>query len=416
MKLKFTLFLMSLLVLFGATANAQGTGKRKVLFIGIDGVRADALQQANTPVIDSLVATGFYTFDSWHTGITVSGPSWSTMLTGVNYPKHGVTNNNYTGSKFNQYPDFSRRVTNIDSTLNGMKIIEWPPLIDNMYNDKWRWKLKTPDGDGDATATVAETQLLNDSIDFAFVYFDQCDLTGHNSGFSPTNPAYMQAIENVDIQVGRVVRTIAQRTNYANENWLILMTTDHGGTGKNHGGYSYVERHIWWLASGKIVVPQQVYGPDPGYINPIITSTGLNQTTVKLSPVQADIAVTAIHHLLYDKGVNPADSTNWRLDGKSWLTEMTTPVTAVDPNMATTRTLKVFPNPTTGQVAIWLDDVRENNLNIRLTDMLGRQHNCTWQIVNNNKVMMNLGENGQGIYMVEVRNGDETYTQRIVVQ
>ena len=68
---------------------------RKVLIIGIDGLRTDALQQANTPNLDALIASGFYTYESWHEGITVSGPSWSTIMCGVEFPKHGVTSNSY---------------------------------------------------------------------------------------------------------------------------------------------------------------------------------------------------------------------------------------------------------------------------------------------------------------------------------
>ena len=107
MKIRFllTLFIFALV----CNAWAQNGQKRKLLFIGIDGVRSDALQKANTPTIDSLITTSVYTFDSWHLGITVSGPSWSSMMTGVSYKKHGVTNNSYTGSKFDQYPYFTTR-------------------------------------------------------------------------------------------------------------------------------------------------------------------------------------------------------------------------------------------------------------------------------------------------------------------
>ena len=63
--------------------TAYASQNRKVLVIGIDGCRSDALQQANTPHLDSLIATGLFTYDAWHCGITVSGPSWSTIMTGT---------------------------------------------------------------------------------------------------------------------------------------------------------------------------------------------------------------------------------------------------------------------------------------------------------------------------------------------
>ena len=68
---------------------------RKVLIIGIDGTRSDALQDANTPNIDAILFNSFFTYEAWHHGITISGPSWSSILTGVEYTKHGVRDNTY---------------------------------------------------------------------------------------------------------------------------------------------------------------------------------------------------------------------------------------------------------------------------------------------------------------------------------
>ncbi len=60
------------------TSVAQDTDDSyKLLFIGIDGVRSDALQQqitnGNAPNIKSIMDAGLYTFDSWHLGVTSSG-------------------------------------------------------------------------------------------------------------------------------------------------------------------------------------------------------------------------------------------------------------------------------------------------------------------------------------------------------
>ena len=103
--LKFFLPGLFILMALGSFASQ----KRKVLIIGWDGVHSDALQQANTPNLDSLISEGLFTYDSWHPGITLSGPSWSTIMTGVWWNKHGVSSNTYIGSKFNDYPYFTTR-------------------------------------------------------------------------------------------------------------------------------------------------------------------------------------------------------------------------------------------------------------------------------------------------------------------
>jgi hypothetical protein len=413
MNLRLLLTLL-LLVVASTGAQAQNGQKRKLLFIGIDGVRSDALQKANTPTIDSLIATSVHTFDSWHLGITVSGPSWSSMLTGVSYLKHGVTNNSYTGSKYDRYPYFTTLAKTLKPNLNCVQIVEWPPMSDNVYNDSWDKKLKTPDGDGAATATVAAQEIVAPSLDFLFVYFDQCDLTGHSSGFSPDNPSYIQAIENVDIHVRKVLGALQTRANYANEDWLILICTDHGGIGTGHGGLLPQERRIWWIGAGKGVTKQQIFGPDPGSYR---LPGGVDPVKVKLSPVQEDIAVTGLHHLIYDTNINPEDQPAWDLDGKSWLkTIYSNTTSSSQPLENATQHLIVYPNPTHDQANFWLDATPNQHLNVQLIDALGRAEVVPYHPVNENKFRVDLSNHVCGVYRLQVTAGAHVYSETIIIR
>ena len=67
------------------------------------------------------------------------------------------------------------------------------------------------------------------------VYFGACDETGHRDGFHPSVPSYIKAIETVDSHVGKLLKSIESRPNYENEDWLILISSDHGGQGTGHG-------------------------------------------------------------------------------------------------------------------------------------------------------------------------------------
>ena len=77
--------------------------KGRVLVIGIDGVRPDALQIADTPAIDELITAGAFTKntkilgDRYRDNETISGPGWSSFLTGVWADKHGVNDNTFRG-------------------------------------------------------------------------------------------------------------------------------------------------------------------------------------------------------------------------------------------------------------------------------------------------------------------------------
>jgi hypothetical protein len=59
-----------------------------------------------------------------------------------------------------------------------------------------------------------------------------------------------------------VLTALRARPKYADEKWLILATTDHGGRGKNHGGQTPEERTIWMIASGGDA-PRGVVLPGP---------------------------------------------------------------------------------------------------------------------------------------------------------
>ena len=66
-------------------SGPEGTAqlRPKVLLIGIDGVRPDVLTGVPTPNLDGLIGSGAYTAETTTTTPSVSGPSWSSMLTGV---------------------------------------------------------------------------------------------------------------------------------------------------------------------------------------------------------------------------------------------------------------------------------------------------------------------------------------------
>ncbi|HIE84911.1 MAG TPA: hypothetical protein EYQ00_14205, partial [Dehalococcoidia bacterium] len=74
-----TLLLPALLVLCISTQSFCQSDK-KVLIIGIDGCRADALELAQTPNIDGLIANGIYSPNALNEDITISGPGWSARV------------------------------------------------------------------------------------------------------------------------------------------------------------------------------------------------------------------------------------------------------------------------------------------------------------------------------------------------
>ncbi|HRP38067.1 MAG TPA: alkaline phosphatase family protein [Chitinophagales bacterium] len=382
---------------------------RKVLIIGIDGTRSDALQKANTPNIDGLLPNSLYSYDSWHTAITWSGPSWATILTGVYFNKHGVVNNGFTGKHFNQYPPISALAKQVKPNLDCAIVAEWDPLIDEIDYANWNRAVKTPDTETWITADSAVAQLQKPNIDLLFAYFDKVDMTGHSSGFDTANQLYIQAIETVDSAVGKVLSALYARPNYSNENWLVFVVTDHGGQSILHGGNTYDQRHIWWIATGNAVAHQKITKADPGTYNCnnnlVFDNLCVDANLMKQSPVHPDVAVTALHHLLYDT-LNPETVTAWNLDGKSWLQQSTGIA-----NIASNTQLNIFPNPSSGIFEI--DNLQfavEQKIPVEIYSIDGKT--IYTEMPKQAKVKVDLSNIKNGIYFLKVG----TITQKIVVE
>ena len=66
---------------------------KKVLVIGIDGLRPDALLYAETPSMDAVIQSGVFNFDTIVEEDTISGPSWASILTGFPQSETGINCN-----------------------------------------------------------------------------------------------------------------------------------------------------------------------------------------------------------------------------------------------------------------------------------------------------------------------------------
>jgi predicted AlkP superfamily pyrophosphatase or phosphodiesterase len=271
----------------------------KVLLIGIDGVRPDVLAEVPTPRIDSLAAAGFLIEAARTTTPSVSGPSWSSMLTGVWPDKHGVTDNDFTGKRYRDYPDFLTRLEQLRPELSTAAIADWLPLV--VADDGFPtvseeidvkhaldgYELGWAEAD-ERSVELAVELLASGDPDAVFVYLGNPDETSHQHGSIGTE--YREAIALADEHVGRIVRALRARPTYAAEDWLVVSSTDHGRREDGgHGGDSPEEMTIFIVASGPSMAGVAV--PDSAYI--------------------VDVAPTALAHL----GVQP--SVEWELDGRA---------------------------------------------------------------------------------------------------
>ena len=243
----------SLILCFGLNAQTK-----KVLLIGIDGVRPDALVAANTPNMDVLMANGSYTFDAMNDGITISGPGWGSLLNGVWPDKHGVVDNTFIGYDILNYPHLFTRIEQFNPDLYTLSICQWSPINIFLASTAADVIVNVDDHTSHVEAE-AISRLSTEDPDVTFLHFDDVDHAGHGSGFTPSNPNYTGANEPVDAAIGNILNAVYNRPDYANENWAIIVSTDHGGIGTSHGGNAFVERNIFMIVSGDSIPNQQIF-------------------------------------------------------------------------------------------------------------------------------------------------------------
>jgi predicted AlkP superfamily pyrophosphatase or phosphodiesterase len=278
--------IFTLAVWLYAVAAAAEPARPKVLIIGIDGCRPDALLKAKTPHLQELIRNGAFSDKAQTCDRTISGPGWSSMLTGVWPEKHGVRDNKFEGANYKDYPHFFRRLKQARPNAVTLSIVNWAPINERIILDTDFAAIAKRDVEVTAQAVKALRERDPDAV---FVHFDEVDGAGHKHGFHPTVAPYMQAIERADEQVGKLLTAVRDRKTYAQENWLILVSTDHGGSGKSHGKNIPEHRTIFLVVSG----PSAARG------------------TIEPAPGVVDVAATALVHL----GV-PIDK-KWKWDGKA---------------------------------------------------------------------------------------------------
>ena len=227
-------------------------GQKKVLLIGIDGCRSDALTLANTPNIDQLIDNGIFIPNascSINNQRTRSGPGWSTMLTGVWFEKHGVTSNSFKGSQIDRYPPFNVLMKRKNKNFKMASFIMWKPIEKHIIKGTGEY-YKFFSRYNDELAIDVSKYIVQSKEDAIFIDFDHVDRAGHIFGFNPKGKRYVNAIEKVDRYVGLIIESLQKRNGYQNEEWLIIITSDHGGIKRNHGGQSIHEKTIPIILSG----------------------------------------------------------------------------------------------------------------------------------------------------------------------
>ena len=220
---------------------ADGNRRPMALMVMFDGLRADAIESGEMPNLAAL-RNG-----TWQPGYNaawtvtgqnapgtppVSAPNHASIATGVSPSKHGVTANGKTASgNYAAYPTWLKRVVDAKSGTSALFVYSWSEDADLGPAAGVTFLGKT---DAENATDLAALLASSDAPDATMYFIDAVDHAGHAGSYYPYTAGYRAALAESDGYLGACLSAIASRATFADEDWLILVTSDHGGFGTTH--------------------------------------------------------------------------------------------------------------------------------------------------------------------------------------
>ncbi|MCZ4244865.1 alkaline phosphatase family protein [Pedobacter punctiformis] len=214
--------------------NSDRVIQRKVLVISIDGVTGSELNTIAPPIITDLAKTGKYTYNVLRGAVTTDASSWVSMLTGTSYSKHQIKDD----VTFRRPPAddehgavvYYRNVLDYVMQYKSIKtafVTPWSQLRGYMKQADYAPNVSTDIAVKDSTINLLNT---SNSLGAVIVNFKDVQTAGLAGSFTASNAGYKAAILKSDEYVGNILTALKARKNYAAEDWLVIVTTNHGGS------------------------------------------------------------------------------------------------------------------------------------------------------------------------------------------
>lgn len=237
----------------------------KIIILGLDGVSATGLSNAQTPHMDKLFARGVSTDDLRVVMPSASLPNWASFLMGAGPEQHGVTSNGWRSESAalrptakgpgGFFPSIYSVIKQRHPQWRTVALLDWQPIerliepccVDQLILPK-HGKKTSEDRLRRAEELILEAAgvIERDGFNFMFIHLDHPDHFGHRDGWE--SKGYLASIEHADRLVGELVEALAKAE--MTEKTALIVVSDHGGVGTSHGGATDAEILVPWVMVG----------------------------------------------------------------------------------------------------------------------------------------------------------------------
>lgn len=212
-----------------------GNNSKKVLYIILDGVKGSVVSSLAPANLTQITTNSIYSYDGvadYQRNAITNAASWTTMLTGVDYTKHNVTTEAFTGINLQTTPTL---FTGIKSNLGNVRTVSLASTAafnDNLAADA---TVKQTLADDAAVKTAVVAELTTNNPALLVAQFHSAEVAGLANGYTASTAAYTTAINTLDAYVGEILAALKARKTYALENWLVVVAANKGGAATSGG-------------------------------------------------------------------------------------------------------------------------------------------------------------------------------------